>query len=132
MHVPEWLVTPFDMKIYHKCDFEEELNEFLVNLEAKALLKSKNLSEYYGSMKTTSKYPKLRASAEPFILAFQTSFMVEADISHVSTILRKQRNSRQLQKHDELRLKLPNFHSNINNLSAAHQSLSSHQCQLLY
>ena len=49
MYVPEWLVTPFDMKIDNKSyesDLEDEHMEMHVDLEAKALFKSKNLAEY--------------------------------------------------------------------------------------
>ena len=49
MHIPEWPVTPFDMKIDHKgheSDLEDELIEMHVDLEAKALFKSKNIAEY--------------------------------------------------------------------------------------
>ena len=48
MYFLEWLVVPFDMKIDnkgHECDLEDELIEMHVDLEAKALLKSKNISE---------------------------------------------------------------------------------------
>ena len=48
MHVPKWLVTPFDMKIDNKgyeSDLEGELIEMHVDLEAKALFKSKNFAE---------------------------------------------------------------------------------------
>ena len=49
MHVAEWLFTPFDMKIGSKgyeSDLEDELIVMHVDLEAKALFKSKNLAEY--------------------------------------------------------------------------------------
>ena len=49
MHVPEWLVTKFDMKLdnnVHEFVIEDELIVMHVDLEAKALFKSKNLAEY--------------------------------------------------------------------------------------
>ena len=49
MHVPEWHVTPFDVKIDnkgHESYLEDELIEMSVDHKAKALLKSKNLSKY--------------------------------------------------------------------------------------
>ena len=49
MHVPEWLVTPFDMKIYNKgyeSDLEDEFIKMHVGFEAKALFKSENIREY--------------------------------------------------------------------------------------
>ena len=81
MHVPEWLVTPFDMKICNKgyeSDLEHKLTEMHVDLEANTLFKSKSLSEYWRNINTATKYPKLRTAAQPFLLAFQTSYMVEA------------------------------------------------------
>ena len=47
MHVPEGLITPFDMKIDnkgHDSDLEDKLIEMHMALKAKALFKSKNLS----------------------------------------------------------------------------------------
>ena len=49
MHVPEWLVTPLDMKIDNKgydADLEEQLFEMHVYLKPKTLFKSKNHAEY--------------------------------------------------------------------------------------
>ena len=49
MYVPEWLVTPFDMKIDNKdyeSDIVDELIDMYVDFEAKTLFKSKNLAEY--------------------------------------------------------------------------------------
>ena len=49
MHVPEWLVTPFGMKIDNKCyesAQEDELIEMHADLKAEALFKSKKNDEY--------------------------------------------------------------------------------------
>ena len=46
-HVPEWLVTPFDMKVNNKVyesGLEDELIEIHVESETKASFKSKNLA----------------------------------------------------------------------------------------
>ena len=43
MHVPECLVTSFDIKIYnigYESDLQDDHNEMHVNLKAKALFKS--------------------------------------------------------------------------------------------
>lgn len=129
MHVPDWLVAPFDKKIDNKCDesdLEDELIEMCEDLEAKALFKNNILSEYWSNINTATKYPKLRAAAEPFLLAFPTSYMVEAGFSHANAILTKQRNRLNLQTRGDLRLKLTNFKPNINSLAAAHQAHPSH------
>ena len=95
MHVPEWLLTPFNMKINnegYESDLEDDLIEMHVDLKAKVLLKNKDLSEYWSNVSTATKYPKHRAAAEPFLLAFPTSYMVEDSFSHVNAILTKQGN----------------------------------------
>ena len=49
MYALEWLVSPFDVKIYNKgyeSDLEDELIEMHAYLVTKALSKSKNFSEY--------------------------------------------------------------------------------------
>ena len=75
MHVPEWLVTPFDVNIDNKV-YEPDIQE-----------KKSNIN-------TDAKHHKLRAAAESFLLVFPTSYMVEAGLSHVKEILTKQRNCR--------------------------------------
>ena len=47
MHVPEWLVNPFDIKIDnkgHEPDIQDERIEMYGDLEAKVLFKSKYLA----------------------------------------------------------------------------------------
>ena len=95
MHVLEWQVTPFDMKMDNKgyeSDIEDELIEMHVDLKPKMLYKSKNLSDYWSNINTATKYPKLRAADKTLFLAFQTSYMAETGLSHVKIILTKQRN----------------------------------------
>lgn len=129
MQIPEWLVAPFDMQtddICNESDLEDELMEMCEDLEAKALFKSKTLGEYWSNINTVTKYPKLRAAAEPFLLAFPTSYMVEVGFSHLNSILTKQRNRLNVQTCGDLRLKLTNFEPNIKALAASHQGQSSH------
>ena len=95
MNVPEWFVTQFDVKIDnggYESDLQDEVIEMPVNLEADALFKRKNLSEYRSNIYAATKYPELRAAAEQFLLEFQTSYMVEADLSRVNAILTNLRN----------------------------------------
>ena len=68
MHVLKWSVTPFDTKKNNK-GYESDLDEFIqmhMDFKAKALFKSKNLTEYWSNINTATKYPKLRSAAEPF------------------------------------------------------------------
>ena len=94
MHVPEWLVTPFDMKIDNKgydSDLEDDLIETHVHPEAKALSKSRKLSEHWSNINVSTEWPKLRAAAEPFLITFPTLYMAQAGLSNVNAILTKQK-----------------------------------------
>ncbi|KRZ12658.1 SCAN domain-containing protein 3 [Trichinella zimbabwensis] len=70
--------------------------------------------------------PKLSAAVQPFLLAFPSSYLVEAGFSHANAILSKQRNRLNEEMRDDLRMKLTNFQPNINALAAAHQTHPSH------
>ena len=103
MHVPDWLVTLFDMKIYnkgHESDVDE-LIEMHVDLETR-VVQNKNIAQYGSNINPATKYPKLRAAAEPVLLALPTSYMAEAGLSHVTAILTKQRNRLNLHSHGDL------------------------------
>ena len=79
MHVLEWLVASYDMKINnigYETGLEDELIEMHVGLKANVLFKSKNVSDYWSSINTADKYPKTRAAAELFLLALPTVCMV--------------------------------------------------------
>ena len=58
MHVPEWLLTPFDMKLDNK-GYESglELIEMHVDFEGKKLFNRKKTSEYWSNINTATKYP---------------------------------------------------------------------------
>ena len=93
------------MKIDNKgneSDLEYEFIEMHVDLEAKGLSKSKDLSEYWSKINTAIMYPKIRATAEPFLHAFSTSYKAETGFHHVTTILTKPRNRLYLQNRGEL------------------------------
>ena len=53
----------------YESDLEDEPIEMHMNLEAKALFKSKNLVEYCSNIRTATEYPRLRAAVEPLLLA---------------------------------------------------------------
>ena len=76
MHVSDWLLTQFDIKIDNKCyesDIQDEFIEMHVGLDAKALLICKYVSVYWSNINTVAKYLKLRAATVTFVLAFSTS-----------------------------------------------------------
>ena len=62
------------------------------DLEAKSLFKGLTLSEYWSNVTINNKYPRLSAAVEPLLLAFPSSYMVEAGFSHANSILTKERN----------------------------------------
>ena len=72
------------------------------------------------------KIPQAYAAVEPFLLAFPSSYMVEAGFSHANAVLTKQRNRLKLEERGDLRLKLTNLQPNINDLAETHQSHPSH------
>ena len=129
MHVPDWIVAPFDLEVVNvEIDsyLEDELVEMCVGLEAKSLFKSKTLSDYWSNGNINSKYPKFSAAIELILLAFPSSYMVEAGFSHANAVLTKQRNRLNLEERGDLRLKLTNLQPNINALAEAHQTHPSH------
>ena len=124
-----WIVAPFDLEI-ENADFEsyleDELIDKCVDLETKSLFRSKSLSDYWSNRNIDNKYPKLSASVESFLLAFPSSYMVEAGFSHANAVLAKKRNRLNPEECDDLRLKLTNLQTNINAVIYAHQTHPSH------
>ena len=96
MHVSEWLVASFDMKIDNKgyeSDLEDELIEMCVDLKVEALFKSTNLSKYWSNIYAVAKYHKLRAADKPFLFTFPTSYMAKAGFCHVDALFTKQKQN---------------------------------------
>jgi len=85
-----------------------------------------NLGDFWYNVKARDKYPKLAVAAEPFLLAFPSSYMVEAGFSHVDAILSKQRNRLNLEERGDLRLKLTNIQPDVHVTVRAHQAHPSH------
>ena len=87
---------------------------------------NKGLREFWINENNVAKFPKLCAVAEPFLLAFPSSYMVEAGFSHANAVLTKQGNRLSLEERGDLRLKLTNLQPNISILVEAHQAHPSH------
>ena len=124
-----WSVAPFDLKIenaHFESYLEDELVDMCVDLETKSLFRSKSLSDYWSNGNIATKYPKLSASVEPFLLALPSSYMAEAGFSHANAVLTKKRNRLNLEMCGDLRLRLANLQPNINALTYAHQTHPSH------
>jgi len=129
MTIPEWIITPSDVKFENRSvepECEHELAELSVDIAAKAAFKSRSLSDFWHKVNTRDKYPKLAAAAEPFLLAFPSSYMVEAGFSHVNAILSKQCNRLNLEERGDLILKLTNIQPDVKALVRAHQAHPSH------
>lgn len=127
MRIPAWIVTPFDVKFENlgmEPDLECELAELSVDIEAKISFESRSLGDFW--YKNCTKYPKLVVATEPFLLAFPSSYMVEAGFSHANAILSKQRNRLNLEERGDLRLKLTNIQPDINALIRDHHTHPSH------
>jgi len=129
MTIPEWIITPFDVKFENlsvEPECEYELAELSVVIAAKAVFESRSLSDFWYNVNARDKYPKLAVAAEPFLLAFPSSYMVEAGFSHVDAILSKQRNRLNLEERGDLRLKLTNIQPDVHVTVRAHQAHPSH------
>ena len=129
MTILEWIITPFDVKfedlsVEPECEYE--LAELSVDIAAKAMFESRSLSDFWYNVNTRDRYSKLAAAAEPFLLAFPSSYMVHAGFSHVNAILSKQCNRLNLEERCDLRLKLTNIQTYVNTLVRAHQAHLSH------
>jgi len=103
--VSDWILTQLDLEIENTdidSQLQEELIDMTMNLEAKALFRSKSLSDYWywSNENTVAKYPRIYAVIEPFLLAFPNLCMVKASFSHTNAILMKQRNKLNLEERD--------------------------------
>jgi len=129
MTTPEWIITPFDVKFENRNvepECKHELAELSMDIAAKVVFESRSLSDFWYNVNTRDKYSKLAAAAEPFLLAFPSSYMVHAGFSHVNAILSKQRNRLNLEERGDLRLKLTNIQPDVDALVRAHQTHPSH------
>lgn len=125
--IPDWIIEPFSAQIDNvDINIQDELAELLSDLEAKTLIKNLTIHKFWTNINIKQKYVKLYEMAQPFMLAFPSSYMVEAGFSHVNSILTKNRNKLNVELRGDLRLKLTNFEPNIANLAKKHQAHSSH------
>ena len=60
MHIPNWIVIPFDLKIENtdiESHLEDELVHICVDLEAILLFRIKSLSDYLNNVNIVTKQP---------------------------------------------------------------------------
>ncbi|KAK2726991.1 hypothetical protein QYM36_007736 [Artemia franciscana] len=128
----EWLVLhtevsiPFEVNV---AEIELSLQEPLIELQSDEITRAKSKDEKYNIRKTTdvaTKYPLLWDKAQFYVIAFPTSYLVEAGFSRVSQMLSKARNRLDIVKRGDLRLSLTSIEPNIKKLVEKHQPHGSH------
>ena len=95
-----------------------------MELEARALLRRKGFHKFRISESNAAEYLQLSAAAEPFLLAFPSSYMVEAGFNHANAAFTKQRTRLNLEERVDLRLKPINFQSSIRKFLESHEAHS--------
>ena len=86
---------------------QDELIDMCVDHEAQALFKHKKTAWHCNvNSNTAAEYLKLWAAAEPFLLAFPISYVVEAGVSYANALL-KQRNRQNSEERGDLQLNSP-------------------------
>ncbi|KAK2708461.1 hypothetical protein QYM36_014165 [Artemia franciscana] len=105
------------------------LHEPLNEIQSDEIMHAKFKGEKYNIWKTTdiaTKYPLLWDKAQFYVIAFPTSYLVEAAFSRVSQMLSKDRNRIDIDKRGDLRLSLTSIEPNINKLAEKNRPLGSH------
>jgi hypothetical protein len=124
VEVPTWLTS---LQTCDPSDFPAELQEEVIEAKNDDVLKIALASSYSTAwLNHSQRYPKLYAKAELLLLAFPTSYMVEAGFSHLVSILTKERNRLKITERGDLRLKLTSISPRIQNLAKHVQGQGSH------
>lgn len=71
------------------------------NLEAKPLLKTKRLGDYWINVNTITKCFKLSVAVPPFLITFSSLYMDEVGFTLLSLMLMKERNRLNLEESGE-------------------------------
>ncbi|KAK2720534.1 hypothetical protein QYM36_004419 [Artemia franciscana] len=126
MDIPIWVSIPFKVNV---AEIELPLQEPLIELQNDEIMRAKFKDGKYNIWKTNDvarKYPLLWDKAQFYVIAFPTSYLVEAGFSRVSQILSKARNRLDIVKRGDLRLPLTSIEPNIKKLVEKHQPQGSH------
>ena len=126
MDIPIWISIPFKVNV---AEIELSLQEPLIELQSDEIMRAKFKDGKYNIWKTNdvaTKYPLLWDKAQFYVIAFPTSYLVEAGFSRVSQILSKARNRLDIVKRGDLRLSLTSIEPNIKKLVEKHQPQGSH------
>jgi hypothetical protein len=124
LQIPDWVLTLENLDLMnYPADIQEELIEVQNDEEVRVAMKNGFSSAW---LHFHDRYPKLFVIAQPLLLTFPTSYMVEASFSHVVMLLSKQRNRLDIVQRGDLRLKLTNFSPCVLQLSKNIQGQGSH------
>ena len=126
MDIPIWDSIPFEVNV---AKIDISLQEPLMELQSDEIMRAKFKDGKYNIWKTNTvatKYPLLWDKAHFYVIAFPTSYLVEAGFSRVSQMLSKARNRLDIVKRGEFRLSLTSIEPNIKKLVEKHQPQGSH------
>ncbi|KAK2715735.1 hypothetical protein QYM36_010341 [Artemia franciscana] len=126
MDISIWVSIPFKVNV---AEIELSLQEPLIELQSDEIMRAKFKDGKYNIWKTNdvaTKYPLLWDKAHFYVIAFPTSYLVEAGYSRVSQILSKARNRLDIVKRGNLRLSLTSKEPNMKKLVKKHQPQGSH------
>ncbi|KAK2724169.1 SCAN domain-containing protein 3-like [Artemia franciscana] len=126
MDIPIWVSIPFEVNV---AEIEISFQEPLIELQSDEIMRAKFKDGKYNIWKTNhvaTKYPLLWNKAQFYVIAFPTSYLVEAGFNRVSQILSKARNRFDIVKRGDLRLSLTSLEPNIKKLVEKHQPQGSH------
>mgnify|MGYP007131729378 CR=1 FL=1 len=104
MDIPIWVSIPFEVNV---AEIEISLQEPLNEIQSDEIMRAKFKDEKYNIWKTNdvaTKYPLLWDKAQFYVIAFPTSYLVEAGFSRLPQILSKARNRPDIVKRGDLRL----------------------------
>ena len=132
MDIPIWVSIPFKVNV---AEIELSLQEPLIKLQSDEIMRAKFKDGKYNIWKTNdvaTMYPFLWDKAQFYVIAFPTSYLVEAGFSHFSQILSKARNRLDIVKRCDLRLPLTSIEPNIKKLVEKLQPQGSHWINMLF
>ena len=108
LEVPGWIMAPFSS---HKNagSVLEELVELHNDIDLKATFKN-SYEEFWLQKRIIKHYPYLWEVAKKILIEFQTSYLVERELSVVCRLVSKQRNRLDIERRGDLRLNLTNIY----------------------
>ena len=124
--IPAWVTIPFEVNV---AKVDASLQETLIELQSNdvfcAKFKDKNCNIWKANDIAT-KYSLLWHKAQLYVVAFPSSYLVEAEFSPVSNLPSKVCNRLGIVKRGDLRLLLTSIEPDIKKLADQHQPQRSH------